>query len=109
MPISALSIFGTIAVFEVAPAAATMTSRSRASAMVLIGLVCQVAQTFSSLPMLPSHLKLQRVVVCARIAEQRIHGRAVGEGADHRAVAIGAVVKRAGGSKPSRCRHVLRQ
>ena len=45
-----------IAEFEVAAAAATITSRSRAWAMVLIGLVIQVAQTFSSLPMLPSQL-----------------------------------------------------
>src|SRR6266699_1574224 len=41
---------------ESAPAAATMTSRARAAAMVLISDRCQVAQTFCNLPMLPSQL-----------------------------------------------------
>ena len=56
VPISVLSMFGTIAVFDVAPAAATISCRSRACAIVFTGLVCHVAQTFSSLPMLPSQL-----------------------------------------------------
>ena len=42
--------------FDVAPAPAVITSRSRACATVLTGLVNQVAQIFSSLPMLPSQL-----------------------------------------------------
>src|SRR5262245_15214750 len=54
VPTSAFNVLGTIAVFEVAPAAATMTSRVRAAAMVLICDRCQVAQTFCNLPMLPS-------------------------------------------------------
>src|SRR5215471_17868539 len=54
VPTSAFNVLGTIAVFEVAPAAATMTSRARAAAMVLTSERCQVAQTFCNLPMLPS-------------------------------------------------------
>jgi hypothetical protein len=44
---------GTTAVFDEAPAPATMTSRFRASSMVFTGLVCHVAQTFCSLPIEP--------------------------------------------------------
>src|SRR6266478_1979277 len=56
VPTSAFSVLGTIAVLEVAPAAATMTSRARAAAMVLTSEWCHVAQTFCNLPMLPSQL-----------------------------------------------------
>ena len=56
VPMSAFSVLGTIAVLEVAPAAATMTSRARAAAMVLTSEWCHVAQTFCNLPMLPSQL-----------------------------------------------------
>ena len=43
----------------------------------------------------------------ARIAEQRVHRRAVGEGADHRAVVLGTVIKRARGREACRRRQVL--
>src|SRR5262244_4015294 len=46
VPTSAFNVLGTIAVFEVAPAAAT----------VLTSEWCQVAQTFCNFPMLPSQL-----------------------------------------------------
>src|SRR5262249_29521441 len=107
VPTSAFNVLGTIAVFEVAPAAATMTSRARAAAMVLTSEWCQVAQTFCNFPMLPSQLNFLRVVARARVAEQRVHGRAIGEGGDGRAVLVGRAVERAGGGKPGRGRHVL--
>jgi hypothetical protein len=53
-----LSTRGMIAVLVGAAAAATITSRCCACCMVLIGLVCQVAQTFCSLPMEPIQLSL---------------------------------------------------
>src|SRR5262249_59127927 len=50
--------------------------------------------------------ELLRVVARARVAEQRVHGRAIGEGGDGRAVLVGRAVERAGGGKPGRGRHV---
>src|SRR5258705_6646637 len=54
VPEIALRIFGKVAESLVAPVAATVTSRVRACAMVLIGLVCQVAQMFCCLEILPT-------------------------------------------------------
>ena len=94
VPIKALSIFGTIAEFEVAPAAATMTSRERAVGDGLDRARVPGGANVLQLTDAAEPVELQGVVMRAGIAEQRIHGGAVGEGADHRTVALGAVVER---------------
>ncbi len=54
-----LSIFGMVAELPVTPVADTITSRSFACSMLLIGLVCQVTQICCCLPMLPIHSNLR--------------------------------------------------
>src|SRR5262245_16121881 len=59
VPSTVLRIFGSVAELPVAPVAATVTSLVLACSMVLIGLVCQVAQMFCCLEMLPTDSSLR--------------------------------------------------